>query len=237
MSTTLLAHPAVLWRPARTPRRATPTHTPHGTEPEPHPAPTPRTAGPQTPNRSPHLKDSAGRRVVRSQTIAAGFRPPRPRASLGHRRSTVAAPDLQGTLPGVPAHPPRPTPMAPMQPRIGAGARKKPGKQASVGPGDLDKSSRQRGRAGPGRNPRPQHTPRPRPHGRSPRCTRRQPARLAKMARTRRCQHLLMSKEPGAGRVRGGKPRPNPPGRGQGSPRASLAGPERVRGLCGSGNY
>ena len=39
---------------------------------------------------------------------------------------------------------------------------------------------------------------------------------------------------PGAGRVRGGKPRQNPPGRGQGSPRASLAGPGRVRGR-GSG--
>ena len=40
---------------------------------------------------------------------------------------------------------------------------------------------------------------------------------------------------PGTGRVRGGKPRPNPPGRGQGSPRASLAGPGRIRGR-GSGS-
>ena len=55
--------------------------------------------------------------------------------------------------------------------------------------------------------------------------------------RQRCCQHLLLSETVGTGRVRGGKPRPNPPGRGQGSPRASLAGPGRVRGLCGSGNY
>jgi hypothetical protein len=45
---------------------------------------------------------------------------------------------------------------------------------------ELNASSRQRNRAGPGRNPRLQQMPRPRHHERSPCCTQRQPARRAK---------------------------------------------------------